>query len=196
MGTHIKYRAIDENSQFFKMCKEYTKIAKVLRDLWGGDVAEWMKTDSMYLKAHRACKLMYMETPSLRDVGVYFSNKAWGALLYLLSDKRRYMADGDENDLVERGIVGGDLLTEPDIIRPVRYITAEEVKQFSVFLAQIDYVTLFEHYDDERMEQMEVYRVRSYENQKDWIIDLFSPLRDFYLKTSFHSFAITTWFVH
>jgi|GEM_PF-5093326 len=196
MGTHIKYRAIDEHSDFFTVCRENPKVAEVLPDLWGRDVADWMKTDATFLKAHRACTLMYMESPILREVGTYFSNKAWDALFYLLSEKRRYMANGDYNDLVERALVGGDLLTESDVIRPVRYITANEVKQFAVFLAQQDYISLFEHYNPEQMRQMEVYRVSPHDNQRDWILDMFFTLRDFYLKTAFHSLAVTTWFIH
>ncbi len=140
--------------------------------------------------------------PGLKERHLFWG-RAWDMVHYLLVAERRGETPQPNDQLITRGILGGDVLDNPPpeeryLFYAVKYIPPDEVQQIVEVFTQITEDQMRQHYDPDAMRGVYKFFPEYYKTDVErdgayrGIFAAFEELRDFYSLVSEHNEGIIT----
>lgn len=137
----------------------------------------------------------YVLNGNSKEEQILDMDKSWGGVFYILTGKSMEQLR-EEPTLVAQSLFISQIVSpELDLgYGPVMYRTTEQVQEISNELEKLSISVISERIDLEEMEKLMIYpMIWSEPNSKDFLIESFKELKEFYKKTSKLNEAIITY---
>ncbi len=194
MGLDMSYQAIPADHNLIQRAREDKELGEMLClvPIWfqigyHRKSGSWPEADRLW---RELCELVG-QYPGLGKRNCYLG-RWWDKLHYLLSANRRGDPKSEEDDLLDKAVLGGSEIAEhvraPQGV-PVKFNASTEVELIAVVLEPMTPETLRVHYCPAKMEARGVYKFLANRADKaEWgyIADYFAAFRAFYLEAARH----------